>query len=180
VSRILGLLLLAVGLESLRIALFSRFPAAPDFLLGIVVLVALVRHSPVGAVAGFLLGALRDLLYGYPLGVEALPLSLVGWVVGSSGRSLYREALLTQAVVLLLAGLGKSLLGYWILSRGELAGSWIYLLRVGLPSSLVTALVIPPLFEHGAKPLARRLEFLPRFLEETWKAYEKRLLSKRR
>ncbi len=136
-------LILALLLEGLRLALFARFPVHPDFLLGLVVIIALARRSPTGALMGFILGAMRDLIYGQALGVETLSLALVGWVVGSLGRSVYREAALTQAVVLFLAATGKSILVYLFLGDGEAAGLLSYMVWVGLPSALLTAILVP-------------------------------------
>jgi rod shape-determining protein MreD len=151
--------MLAVGLEGLRLALFARFPVHPDFLLGLVVIIALARRSPAGALMGFFLGAMRDIAYGHALGVEALPLSLVGWAVGSLGRSVYREAAMTQAVVLFLAAFGNGVLVYLILGDGEAAGLVSYMLRVGLPSSLLTAILVPLLINVVERVTHTRLRF---------------------
>jgi rod shape-determining protein MreD len=141
--RTLLVLALALVLEAIRLSLFARFPAHPDFLLGLVVLIALARKPPAGAAAGFALGVLRDLIYGNVIGVEALPMSLVGWLAGSFSRSVYHDSPFTQATFLFLAGLAKSALSLVLLGGGELTAFPRYMLLIGFPSALLTALAVP-------------------------------------
>jgi rod shape-determining protein MreD len=177
VKNAVSLLLLALASEAVRLAVFARLPIHPDFLLGIVVLAALARHSPAGAVIGFCLGLLRDIIYGLPVGTEALPLAVAGWLVGSLGRSVYREALLTQMVVIFLAGLGKGAFGYLLLRGGEVSGLFTYLLRISFLSSLETALVVPLLLRAGQDLFGGgRLE---RMIVDRLRAYERKIFVKR-
>lgn len=170
-------LLLAVIGESLGLAWFARIPVHPDFLLGIVVMVALARRSFAGALAGFCLGFFRDILYGHAAGLEAFPLAMIGWMVGSLGRSVYREALLTQFVVLFVAGLGKGVFTYVFQRGGELSGVFAYLIRVSTLSSLETALLVPLLYKAGTVI----------FFDDSWRralmsglrAYERKIFVKR-
>ncbi len=142
--RTLGLLaLLALLAEPARYVFFGRLPVQPDLVLGIVVVASLRLPPPRGAWAGLMLGVLRDLIQGTPVGSEALPLALVGWGVGILGRSVYREAFVTHVLVTLGAGLVKSVLSYCILRGGELGGLPVYLLRAALPSAALTALLVP-------------------------------------
>lgn len=151
--------LLALVLESLRLALFGRFPVQPDLLLGMTVIVALARRPPAGAAAGFLLGGFRDLVYGGSIGVECLVLTLVGWGVGSLGRSVYRESGITQGLVLFIAGLGKGILVYLLLRGGDVSGVPAYGLRIALPSSILTAVTVPLLLFILERVIHRRLKF---------------------
>lgn len=156
---VLVVLVLAVVLEGLRLALFGRFGIQPDFLLGITVILALARRPPVGAVTGFLLGVLRDLVYGNPIGVSALPLALVGWAVGSLGRSVYRESGLTQGLVLLIAGLGHGLMVYVLLRGGDVDGLVAYGVHVTLPSAVLTAVLVPAALHGVERYFHRQLKF---------------------
>jgi rod shape-determining protein MreD len=135
---------LALLLEAVRLVFFGRLPIQPDFLLGMVVVLALLKRPPTGAVAGFGLGVLRDLLYGSPIGIEALPLTLIGWGAGSLGRTMYRESPLTQGVIILAAGLFRGALLYLVLRGGQADGLFAYVFRIALPSAAVTALLVPP------------------------------------
>ena len=139
-------LLLAAGalvLESVRLAWLARFPGAPDLLLGLAVLLALRRRPASAAATGFLLGALRDVLAGDPLGVETAVFTVAAWGASSLGRTIYRESAITQALMILGAVLFRGWIRYVSLS-GEGAGDMVlYLLRVSLPSALLTAILLP-------------------------------------
>lgn len=142
-------------LEPFRLAVLSRLPAHPDFLLGMVVLAALKRRPPGGAAAGLALGLFRDIIYRNPLGLEAVPLTLIGWGVGSLGRSIYREAMLTQVMMMLGGGLLHGILVYLLMTGGDPAGLPGYVLRIALPGAALTALVVPFAFHFLARPRRR-------------------------
>jgi len=166
-----GALLIAVVFlsESLRLAWLARFPAAPDFLLGIVVLVALSRRPPAGAAVGLALGFFRDVLYGGFFGVEGLSLTLVGWGVGSLGKAIYREAAVTQAVVILGAGLLRGALVYLLRTEADFAGLPGYVSVSAAPSAATTAILVPLIYH-----------FIPRGKPRPLSAHEKRKLLQQR
>lgn len=176
-KRLGAYLLLAVLLEALRLSWFARMPAHPDFLFGLVIMIALLRPSPAGAWVGLTLGLARDLIYGATAGTNAFPLAVIGWTVGSLGRSVYREALLTQMLVLFAAGLVKGGVGYLVLSGGEVEGLFSYLARIALPSSLETAILVPLVYN-----LVRDVwdvKRLRRLVTNGLKAYETKIFVKR-
>jgi rod shape-determining protein MreD len=148
---VLRLMFLAVILEALRLAWFTRFPLYPDFLLGLTVIIALTRRPPAGAAAGLFLGLFRDFLYGPPLGTEAIPFALVGWMVGSMGRTLYRDSALTQGLAMIAGGLGRGIIVYLLMTEGDLPGMGGHLLREVAPASLVTAIVVPIIYHLGQR-----------------------------
>lgn len=146
-------------METFQLALLGRFPVHPDLLLGLVVMLALARRSPTGPAMGFVFGLMRDIVYGNPLGIETLAMTLVGWAVGSLGRSVYREAAITQGVVLFVAALGRGALVFLLLGKGELAGLAAYLLRISFPAALLTALTVPALVLGLERATRTRLRF---------------------
>jgi rod shape-determining protein MreD len=153
------LLLLAGGallLESLRVAWLARIPGAPDLLLGAAVLLALRRRPASAAATGFLLGALRDLLAGEPLGVETAAFTVAAWAASSLGRTIYRESVVTQAVMILGAVLLRGWIRYIALSADDATGLFLYLVRVSLPSAVITALLLPWLAHRLARLRPRR------------------------
>jgi len=104
-------------------------------------------------------------------------MAVIGWAIGSLGRSVYREALLTQMLVLFLAGMVKGGVGYLVLGVGEVSGIFSYLVRIALPSSLETAVLVPLAYNLFRDVWdVRRLW---RLLTETLKAYERKILVKR-
>ncbi len=144
-TRWLGLLGAALALEAFRIALLGRVPAQPDFLLGLVVITGLTWRPPAGAVVGFLFGSLRDLIYGTPIGVDALPLALIGWGVGFLGRTVYRDSVLTQGVLIVFSALLHGGVVFLVLRGGAFDGLFGYMGRFVAPSALLTALIVPAL-----------------------------------
>ena len=153
------LILTGLGLagEAVRLTWLARFPACPDFLLGMVVLAALTRRPPAGAMAGFVLGALRDFLYGGALGVETAALTVVGWGVSSLGKAIYREAAMTQATMMVLGGLTRGVIVYLASTRGDFTGLGLYILRAALPSAILTAGLVTVAFHFVPQSRPRRL-----------------------
>ena len=116
---LLRFVILAGVVELLGLALWGRLVFHPDLLLAMVVVRSLTRRPPEGAVAGLLAGLFRDGLYGQTLGVTALPFAAVGVVVGALGRTLYRESVVTQAVLIFLLGLRYGARGFLLASGGS-------------------------------------------------------------
>lgn len=169
----------ALGLvsEAFRVALFARSPVHPDFLLGIVVLVSLKGTSTRGAMTGFLVGLIRDIFYGTPVGCEAFPMALIGWVVGSLGRSVYRDAMITHVVVIFTSALARGLVEYVVLRGGEITGIVPYGFRVVLPGAALTAFSIPLLY-RAFLGLGDPRDWPGLFLERL-RDYERKILVKR-
>jgi rod shape-determining protein MreD len=172
------LALLALLAEAVRYVFFGRLPIQPDLLLGIVVLASLRLPPPRGAVVGLVLGLLRDLLVGTPVGHEALPMALIGWFVGLLGRSVYREAFVTQVLMTLGAGLVKPILTYAILRGEDLAGLPLYFLRIGAPSAILTAFLAPLGERSLLRPRPRRFAWSRTTLRRL-REYEGKTLFKR-
>lgn len=177
-KRLAVLFALSLLAEAFRISLLARLPVHPDLLLGIVVLAALERRPTSAAFTGFCLGMVRDLMYGRPIGYEAVPMALIGWMVGSLGRSVYRDALATHIVVLFGASVAKSLAGFLVLRGGELSGLVPYLLRITLPDAVATALLVPVLWRWMQTVFLGSRDS-GRFVKRLLKKYERKLLVKR-
>lgn len=177
-KRLAALFGLSLVAEAFRVSLLARLPFHPDLLLGIVVLAALSRRPPSAAFTGFCLGLIRDLLYGRPVGYEAVPLALIGWTVGSLGRSVYRDSLATHVVVLFGAAVAKSLAGFLVLRGGELGGIAPYLLRVALPDAAATALLVPILWRWMQTVFLGSRDG-GRIVKRMIRNYERKLLVKR-
>ena len=107
VGIVYGSLVAMVQRDVKKLVAYSSVSHMGYVLLGMAVVSALQFKPPAGAGIAFLLGAYRDWLYGGPLGVETFMFTVAGWSVGSVGKSIYREATLTRAVMLFLAVLGR-------------------------------------------------------------------------
>jgi rod shape-determining protein MreD len=177
VKTIGWLLLLAFIAEMIRYVMFGRFAAQPDLLLGIVVVAALRLPPPKGAVVGLCLGLLRDLVAGNPIGIEALPITLVAWGVGMAGRTVYREAFVTHVLMNFGAALVKPLLTYAIV-HGDLSGLPWYFVRIALPSALLTGILVP-LGDRSLRLGRNRRTTWTRATLRTLREYEKQASIKR-
>lgn len=117
-----------------------------------------LRHGEVwGTGFGFALGLAADLDAAHWLGRHALVLSLIGFLVGRSSRSLVRESARTHAVLICFATLAHQL---WVgaFDYGGFA-AWQPLLRRVLVSALATgpagALLLFVIRRASGQPLFR-------------------------
>jgi rod shape-determining protein MreD len=77
----------------------------PNFLLLVVVTLAMVEGSTPGAVAGFVAGLLFDLLGSGPIGPGALVLTGVGYLAGTLANNMFAESWLMPVSVVFVASL---------------------------------------------------------------------------
>ncbi|MFC6080045.1 rod shape-determining protein MreD [Sphaerisporangium aureirubrum] len=107
---VLGVLLV-LGVMVLQVSVVNRmvFPGGggPDLVLLCVVLVALGRGAVGGAVVGFLIGVVADVLppSAHVMGQYALVFCLVGFAVGRAGERAPGTAAVTVIVALMVAPL---------------------------------------------------------------------------
>lgn len=107
---------IVVGL-ALQTTVFSRLPLPgnpPNILLLFVVAVGLAAGAMSGAVVGFATGLAADLLSDHPVGLLALVLLLVGYLVGTV-RAPREAGVFWSLVVTAVASVG-SYLGYLVIS----------------------------------------------------------------
>ncbi|MBE0475531.1 MAG: rod shape-determining protein MreD [Coriobacteriia bacterium] len=135
----------------LQVAIAPEFAiggVVPNFLLLVVVVIALVEGPRHGASAGFAAGLLLDLLGTSPVGPWALVLTLVGYGAGALQANMFAAGWLMPVTVALVAALGAEL-GYWlVLSVLGVGGPFVSTLAgVVLPGAVydtVLALLVFP------------------------------------
>lgn len=122
--------------------------AEPDLLLVVLVAVALLRGSVVGACAGFAAGLLVDVMMLSTLGVTSVLLTVVGYAAGRYGETTARGRAyapsLTAFAATVAAALGGGALHYLL---GDTVAA-TEVLRTLIPSAVVGAglvLVVLPL-----------------------------------
>ncbi len=109
----------------------------PNFLLLVVVTLALVEGSEWGCVSGFAAGVLFDLVGSGPVGPMAFVLAAVGYATGMLQANLFAEGWLLPLTVLGVASLTAGLAFGLILAVLGLAGGlWRTLWTVMLPEAL--------------------------------------------
>jgi len=145
VGRLGALLVVAVFLQTVVAPNVRILGANPDFVLLIVVSVALLRGAEIGAVFGFLAGGLVSIALFEPPGVRSLTMVAVGFLVGRYAEtadlspsvapivSVFAGTLLAEALTLL----SQFLFGREV-PVGYLFGHWFIPLLV-----LDTLLAVP-------------------------------------
>ena len=81
----------------------------PNFLLLVVVTLALVEGPGAGAVAGFAAGLIFDLLGVGPVGPMVLVLTVTGYLAGLLHENMFAEGWLLPLTVLAIASLGAEI-----------------------------------------------------------------------
>jgi rod shape-determining protein MreD len=130
--------------------------AVPNFLLLMVIAVALIEGPRYGTIAGFAAGLMFDLIGTGPIGPMALVLCVVGFVAGSLQENMFAEGWRLPVTVVLIASLITTL-GYWIVLAlaGETGSFWSALLSVMVPSALYNAVLALLTFPWLARFLRR-------------------------
>ena len=141
-ARLGALLFTALLLQTTVAPNIRILGASPDFALIIVVSVALLRGSQVGAVFGFLTGVLVGLALLEPLGMTALVLVVVGYFAGRYAETVDLSAPVAPLVAVFAATLLANILFatlQYLLERQVPLAFWAG--RVLLPSLVLNTLL---------------------------------------
>jgi rod shape-determining protein MreD len=145
--RLIALLLVATVLETTLAPNISILGANPDFVLIIVVAVALLRGAEMGAVFGFVAGGLVSLALFEPPGIRSLALVAVGFLVGRYAETTELPRSVAPLVSVFAASIvyeSLSLLAQFLFGRqvpiGYLMASW------ALPLLVLNTLLATPLY----------------------------------
>lgn len=116
----------------------------PNFLLIVVVTVALTSGPTAGASAGFASGLLFDLLGTGPVGPMALVLAVTGYLAGTLHEQMFAEGWLLPLTVLFFAALAAEVAyGILLMMLGTDMSFWWTLLTKMLPGAVYnTALAL--------------------------------------
>jgi rod shape-determining protein MreD len=152
-------LLLAFVMEPVIGAHFHILGGRPLLILGLVVYFALVRGAPAGAFFGWMIGFLCDMTGIHNMGLKTLTFSVVGFGVGNTLDSVYKDNAWTQATILFLAVLLHESLSYLVVTRLDIGGYLPYTVRVALPTALVTAAAFPLLLSGFERMTRKEISF---------------------
>lgn len=112
---------------------------SPDFVMLVVMVVALYRGAVFGAILGFSIGFLQDLGNPEMLGLNALVKCILGFVVGRVGSKTFPENALFLFGLFAAAALAHDIL-YLLIFKWPHVGSAIVMIFVAaIPSALYTA-----------------------------------------
>ena len=150
--KVVVLLFVAAIMQVSIFATVHVFGGMPDFLLVMLVAVALLRGAVVGAVGGFFAGLLVDTASLGQLGLTSLVLTIAGYWIGrygeTTGRDRFHAPFLSVAVVTVLYSVGL-LLVHFVLGERAPAGA---LFRGLLPAIVLNLILTAPVYA-----LVRRL-----------------------
>ena len=171
--RLLWISLIILFNFILQTTLFKHiqiFGISPDFMIVIIVSFAIIRHEVEGALIGFFAGLLQDILFGSPIGINALLYGLIGYFSGKPFKEFYVE---NYFFPLLLVGLSTFFynLGYYVIH---------FLLRARLDFSYYFFSIIFPATIYNmalSMPLYAIIYLINRRIEKAEK-YNRRLFSK--
>jgi rod shape-determining protein MreD len=158
------LLFVAVVVQATIVGSFEVLRGTPDLVLVLLLVIALLRGSIFGAVAGFWAGFLLDTAYLGTLGVSSLLLTLAGYWIGrygeTTGRDRAHAPFVSVAVVTFLFAVGELalhfMLGEPVETRSALIDSMPATLALNLlltvpVYALVRRLLGPDLRDAGAR-----------------------------
>lgn len=141
------LLFFLLILQTTSLNRLSILRIKPDLLLILVIFLGLHRGPLSGAGYGFLAGILLDIFSPVPLGTNALPKTILGFLAGAVAPFLYFETPFIPGLLLFLGMFLEGMILFLLLSSFHLAPSFSYsLLYIILPASLYTSLLTPFFF----------------------------------
>lgn len=118
-----------------RVAIFG---VQPDLVILLLVLLAGRRGPASGALLGFGIGLLQDLLVPETLGMNALAKSVVGWAMGKLSRQLAMDSVVLYLSLVVIAVLAHDLIYLICLTRLDVGRLVMVYLTNSLPSALYT------------------------------------------
>ena len=144
--------LTALLLQTTVFADIRLLGARPELMYLLTISFAALEGPASGAIVGFAGGMAQDFLLNQPKGITALTLTLVGYAIGMLRQFIVSPSPIVP-VLLVAGGTFGGVLFYGVVSflLGQLATSWLYLVRVAGLSALYNAILTPLLF-----PLLRR------------------------
>ena len=144
----LAALLVATVLQAGLAPYLAIAGVTPNFLLLVVVTIALVEGPGPGAAVGFTAGLIFDLLGSGPVGPMILVLTLTGYLAGLMHENMFAEGWLLPLTVMAIASLSAEVAyGLILILLGSGAPFWVTFFTKMLPGAVyntVLALLIYP------------------------------------
>ena len=151
-----GALLVAAVLQAALAPYLAIGQVVPNFLLLVVVTIALVEGPGPGAVVGFSAGLIFDLLGSGPVGPMLLVLTLTGYLAGLMHENMFAEGWLLPLTVLAIATLSAEVAYGLILILLNVGGPfWYTFLTKMLPGAVYNTVLALLIFPWLARFLRR-------------------------
>lgn len=151
-----GLILAGAVLQSTLLNKLALVGVKPDLILLVVVFLGLFKGPTAGAIVGFSAGLIYDLTSSSLFGMNALSLTLVGFLVGLTRTRVYGENIVVQVALVFTATLVSNILFFLLSAIFELSSPVGHGLgRIILPAVLYNICLTPPIF-WGLRKLMKR------------------------
>ncbi|HHU79014.1 MAG: rod shape-determining protein MreD [Caldicoprobacterales bacterium] len=139
-----AILLGNVILQSTLLPCVQIVGTQPDTLILLVVCFGLLGGSAYGMLTGITGGLLQDILYGGPIGLNALQYMIIGYLVGVMYERIFLDRIILPAFFAFCGSLlrGLMMMPYLYFSRAEIPLNYGFTLVV-LPEALYTAILMP-------------------------------------
>ena len=143
----------ALLLQSTVFAQIQLGGATPELMYLITVIMAMLEGPQAGAISGFAAGMGQDFLLNQPKGINALTLTIVGYVVGRVRQYIVTPSPLLP-VLLVAASTAGGIIFYGFVAYllGQLPEGIGYMLKTAVLSALYNALLTPLVY-----PVLRRV-----------------------
>lgn len=114
----------------------------PNIFIITIVSFGLLRGKAEGAIIGFCIGFMQDILYGEVVGLYTIIYMNIGWFTGYMYRNFYRDSILIPISIIALADLVQNFVVYFFtfLFRGRL-NFGIYFARIMMPEIIYTLFI---------------------------------------
>jgi rod shape-determining protein MreD len=156
--KVVVLLFVAAIMQMSIFAQVHILGGMPDFLLVMLVAVALLRGAVVGALGGFFAGLLVDTASLGQLGLTSLVLTIAGYWIGrygeTTGRDRFHAPFLSVAVVTVLYSMGL-LIVHFVLGERAPAGAMFRGLLPAIAMNLILAAPVYALVRRLLRPFDR-------------------------
>jgi len=152
------ILLLGFTIQSSLVVKISILGIRPDLLLAIVIYLGLLKGPIPASITGFVVGLVVDLSTTHLLGINALSMSVAGFVAGNVWVNINRESFLAQFLVLFLISLLHDVLFLILTTGGRLTDILQSFAWVSIPSGLYTSAISPVLFRIFMKLVGTKVK----------------------
>lgn len=143
IAILIGLTLIGgLLLQSTVLVHFRLFGVQPDLMLTLAVLLALLRGSEKGMLAGLFAGLLKDMVSGGIIGLDAIPMMVVGGLTGAMECRVFKDNPLVPVVVVFCATVLEGILRFLIeASLGWTVSMGVAIFGLVIPAAVYNSLV---------------------------------------
>lgn len=156
------LVVISLVLQGSVLAIAGPHGVHPDFLLVIVVALALLSDSKRGAIIGLCAGLLQDVLFGSPLGFFGFVNMLIGALAGLLADEIYRDFILAPMLLVAVFTLLSEIIIFLLMQfyYSHSISLLYYLQQVSLIKVAMHFIIIALIYPHLHRAQKRHLLFL--------------------